>query len=108
MGLSIIAEALARVEHKLDALLRHHNVPVFPMHFTGNLCAGCGTVVDYQIDIEHQVVVRKCQCKTGKIPSPIPLLPVVPTPGASPHGNPPPDEQQLPDRAPKGPRGKAR
>lgn len=107
MGLSIIAEALARIEHKLDSMLRHNQVPVYPMHFSGNLCAGCQKVIDYQIDVQHQVVVRKCDCKTGKVPSAIPLLPVAPTPGAK-NGYPTSSEQQLPDGAEESSRRKAR
>lgn len=77
MGLSIIAEAVLRVEYKLDALLRFLKIPVaMPMHFIGHQCPGCNSPVDYVIDIQHQVVVRRCNCKTGKVPSTIPLLPL--------------------------------
>jgi hypothetical protein len=77
MALAIIAEAVLRIEHKLDAILRHLLVPMpLPMHFSGSMCPACGQLVDYQIDFKNQVVVRRCGCKTGKIPSAIPMLPV--------------------------------
>jgi hypothetical protein len=79
MGLNILAEALARIEHKLDYLLRHHNVPIYPMHFSGNICPTCNKQVEYLIDVKSQVVVRRCDCGTGKVPSAIPSLPVVPS-----------------------------
>lgn len=79
MGLNILAEALARIEHKLDYLLRHHNVPVYPMHFSGNICPVCNKAVEYVVDVKSQVVNRRCDCSTGKVPSAIPALPVVPS-----------------------------
>lgn len=106
MGLAILAEALARIEHKLDYLLRHHNVPVLPMYFTGNACPVCNKLIEYQIDVKHQVVVRRCDCTTGKIPSAIPLSPV-PQVGAS-NGNASPDAEAAGDRAEDSPRRKAR
>lgn len=88
MAFPLVMEALARIEHKLDALLRHAKVPMpAPMHFVGTMCPSCGSLIDYQVDLQHGVVVRKCSCKTGKVPSTIPLLPITPTPGA-PHGRP--------------------
>lgn len=80
MGLHHIAEAIARLEHKIDALLRHNNVRVDPMQFTGVPCPVCKMNIDYVIDLEHQVVTRRCDCKTGKIPPTTPLFPV---PGVS-------------------------
>ncbi len=75
-GLGIIAEALLRVEHKLDALLTFIGVKPIPMHFIGQKCPSCLYNIDYLIDVEHQLVKRRCNCKTGKIPSTISLLPV--------------------------------
>lgn len=95
MGLSILAEALARIEHKLDLLLDGlfmKNTVHNKVHFIGQTCPVCLEYVDYQIDVQHQVVVRRCGCKTGKIPSAIPLLPVA-QPGTQ-NGYPTPDEDQ--------------
>lgn len=76
-GLHIVAEAVLRIEHKLDAILRHLKIPMpAPMHFAGSLCPACGQMIDYQVDFQHQVAVRRCGCKTGKVPSAIPLFPV--------------------------------
>lgn len=76
-GAHILAEAILRIEHKIDAVMRHLKVPVpAPMHFVGTICPGCGSMIDYQIDFQHQVAVRRCGCRTGKVPSAIPLLPV--------------------------------
>jgi len=106
MGLSILAEALARIEHKLDCMVRATSTPVYPMHFSGNVCPSCNQAVDYQIDVQHQVVVRRCGCSTGKVPSAIPLLPVAP-PGAQ-NGYPTADEDQRTSGAEESPRRKAR
>lgn len=106
MGLAILAEALARIEHKLDYLLRHHSVPVMPMYFTGNSCPVCNKLIEYQVDVKHQVVVRRCDCTTGKIPSAIPLTPV-PQAGVT-NGNASSDAAASDDRAEEGPRRKAR
>lgn len=77
MSFGIVTEWLARIEHKLDALLRWNGVPMpAPMHFVGSLCPACGALIDYQVDFTNGVVVRRCDCKTGKVPSTIPLLPV--------------------------------
>jgi len=107
MGLSILAEALARIEHKLDALCRSTNTPVYPMHFSGNSCPSCNQNIDYQIDVQHQVVIRRCGCSTGKVPSAIPLLPIT-SPTGAPNGYPTADEDQRTDRAEESPRRKAR
>ena len=77
MGFAIIAEAVLRIEHKLDAIMRFLKVPLpAPMHFVGSLCPGCGMMIEYQVDFQHQVAVRRCGCKTGKVPSAIPMFPV--------------------------------
>lgn len=79
MAFPLIMEALARVEHKLDALLRHLKVPAPPpMHFVGAACPTCLSLIDYQVDLQHGVVVRKCNCKTGKVPTKFELLPITP------------------------------
>jgi hypothetical protein len=77
MAFSILAEALARVEHKLDVLLRAlgQDNSFQPMHFTGQVCPICKATIDYIIDIQNNVVVRRCSCKSGKMSSIIPLQP---------------------------------
>jgi hypothetical protein len=81
MALKIIAEAILRVEHKIDAVMRFLKVPSEPMHFVGLTCPSCNMPVDYTVDIQAGVVVRRCNCKTGKVPATIPLLPVTTMPG---------------------------
>lgn len=80
MPLGIIAEAIARVEHKIDIVIRIlrslDSTPYPPMQFAGHLCPLCSKTVEYQIDIQKNVVVRKCGCSTGKQPMLIPLMPV--------------------------------
>lgn len=92
MGLGILAEALARIEHKLDLVLKTLKYPEstelkMPMQFSGHQCPVCMMPVNYQIDIMKNVVVRRCDCTTGKVPPSSPLFPVTPSPGAV-NGNP--------------------
>lgn len=77
MGDNHLAEAILRVEYKLDLILKAlglGNIP--PMHFIGQMCPACGKPIDYQLDVVDSIVIRRCGCKTGKIPATIPLLPV--------------------------------
>lgn len=68
MADDILAEALARVEFKLDLILKHLKITAtMPMSYQGQSCPVCNFPVEYQVDIGKQVVVRKCQCATGKI-----------------------------------------
>lgn len=80
MALGILAEAVLRIEHKLDIIMKRLGfldaTPFPQLHFVGNTCPVCCQVIEYQIDITHNVAVRKCGCKTGKQPSIIPLTPV--------------------------------
>jgi hypothetical protein len=76
MGLSILSEALARIEHKIDQLLNHLKVQTRPMHFFGNACPVCKNPIEYIIDLQKNMVVRKCNCSTGKSPSIAPLSPL--------------------------------
>jgi hypothetical protein len=96
MALGILAEAVLRIEHKLDLVLKRLGfldaTPHPQMHFVGHMCPVCNQAVDYQIDITHNVAVRKCGCKTGKQPSTIPLTPVT---GAQ-NGNTPPASSATP------------
>lgn len=74
---SVLAEALARIEHKLDFVLIYIGRLMGP-NFVSALgdmshpCPVCKQQVKYVIDQIHQVLVRKCGCKTGKL-APIPL-----------------------------------
>ena len=72
----ILHESILRLEHKVDALLRYGCVPIMPMHFVGLTCPACQMPIDYTVDIKAGVVVRRCNCRTGKVAATIPLLPV--------------------------------
>lgn len=76
MADDILAEALARVEHKLDAIINHFKIKSQPVHFPGQVCPTCQSFIDYQVDVLKGVVVRKCKCSTGKMAPTISLLPV--------------------------------
>lgn len=81
MALTLIAEALARVEAKLDIIIDYigAGTKIYPpMHFLGNTCPVCKQMVDYRIDIVKNVVTRRCGCSTGKLPMATPLTPVEP------------------------------
>lgn len=68
MADDVLAEALARVEFKLDLLMKHLKVgPSIPMNFEGHICPVCNYVTQYHLDLMKKVVVRKCQCTTGKV-----------------------------------------
>lgn len=63
-----LMEAVLRLEHKVDLLLRQVNEKELtkvgaPTH----TCPVCKQVVNYNVDIEDSVVIRKCGCSTGKI-----------------------------------------
>lgn len=75
MPTRVIAEGLVRLEHKVDALMRHLKVQTKPLHFIGEVCPVCSKPIEYQIDVFMNVVVRRCGCTTGKLPSGIQLLP---------------------------------
>lgn len=83
MAQEILAEALARIEFKLDLIIKFMGMPPssVPMHFMGQECPVCLKTVDYQIDIGKNVVIRRCGCSTGKLPMIVPLIPVDPTGG---------------------------
>lgn len=69
-----IMEALARIEHKTDLALglAAANAGVDgrlkKVGDPGHVCPVCRKSPEYQIDINDSVVVRKCDCGTGKIP----------------------------------------
>ena len=62
---NVLAEALARIEHKLDRLLERQLKQ--PIEQLGALvaCPICKQQVDYQVDQINKVIARKCGCKTG-------------------------------------------
>lgn len=76
-----IMEALARIEHKLDLLLKIDQIRNMKEGVRGladkirlaavadasHTCPVCEKTVEYQVDINDSVVVRKCGCSTGKI-----------------------------------------
>lgn len=89
MGLGIIAEAVIRIEHKLDVVIRalqflNPKEQIPQVHFVGTTCPVCNQIIDYQVDLTNNVAVRRCGCKSGKVPSSIPLFPVT----GAPNGNP--------------------
>lgn len=78
-----LAEALIRIEHKQDILLRWLNLPRDQMpqlQFSdaGISCPLCMMPISYTVDLQDLVAVRNCGCKTGKVPPAQPLFPVVP------------------------------
>jgi hypothetical protein len=67
---NVLAEALARIEHKLDLLLHadrgnrlHANLPALGSQALP--CPVCNQPVLYQVDQINKVVTRVCGCKTG-------------------------------------------
>lgn len=75
MAFGILAEALARIEHKVDALLdvlkststfgQYYRIPKVG-DFSHN-CPVCEKQVEYYIDAREGILRRKCGCKTGKV-----------------------------------------
>lgn len=76
------AEALARIEHKLDLTMKMvarlletnpmnvqilQDVQFDQVSNKQHECFLCGVAVEYAIDPVDSIVVRKCNCKTGKI-----------------------------------------
>jgi hypothetical protein len=72
MALGIIAEALARIEHKLDLLLqniKYQHVPVLTgVGDKSHTCPLCKQQVKYVVDVIKKVLTRQCGCKTGLQP----------------------------------------
>jgi hypothetical protein len=62
---NVLAEALARIEHKLDRLLDRQLVQPIEQLGARVACPVCKQKVDYQVDQINKVIVRKCGCKTG-------------------------------------------
>ena len=67
---NVLAEAMARLEHKLDLVLEQitpgpsRAVPL-PALGSPKTCPVCKQNIDYQVDQINKVIVRKCGCKTG-------------------------------------------
>lgn len=67
----VLAEALCRIEAKQDVIIRALKVPsvlLLPFDSPGQSCPVCKKSVEYQINVTKKVVVRKCGCRTGKVP----------------------------------------
>ena len=66
---NVLAEALVRLEHKVELLLgdiiRMNHITKCPQLGDIVMCPVCNQKVDYQVDQINKVVVRKCSCKTG-------------------------------------------
>jgi hypothetical protein len=82
----LLSEALARIEWKLDIVIRNQQmqamregqaVPNMPsMQFEGTACPVCNTNVKHIIDIVAGAVRRVCGCGTGKLPPLMISLPI--------------------------------
>jgi hypothetical protein len=80
-----IAEWLARIEFKIDLLLKAlvgSTAFKTPMEFSTEPCPVCREPVLYQLHHQYGFVIRRCGCKTGKVPSTIPLVPLGDTNGS--------------------------
>lgn len=67
-----ILEALARIEHKIDLFLwlvlgGDQKTILRNVGDVNHVCPVCQNAVEYQIDVNEGVVLRKCGCKTGKV-----------------------------------------
>jgi hypothetical protein len=79
-----LAEAVARLEYKLDLVLHALRSSgslsmCMPMDLPGHSCPACLQPVAYDVDLGSCVVVRRCECKTGKLPPTLPIFPVEPS-----------------------------
>ena len=85
-----LAEALARIEHKVDVLftfLRRQN-PQLMIPAVGDLnhtCPVCQQPVTYVVDPVVQILIRKCGCRTG-LQAPINLEAFAPPIGGNAYG----------------------
>lgn len=69
-SLNIIAEAVLRVEHKVDVLLQirlYDWKSAYPMG-QGTMCPVCLSEIKYQMNLSANVVTRKCGCGTKLSP----------------------------------------
>lgn len=79
-----LAEALARVEHKLDLLLESQagldrQLQLRSVGDPEHLCPVCQQAVKYHVDIMSKLLTRTCGCSTGKS-APLNLTPFEPPP----------------------------
>ncbi len=65
---AVLAEALARVEYKLDLLLRNLGAINAPLMSRESNCPACTKDFRYLIDTTNGMVVRSCGCSTGLFP----------------------------------------
>lgn len=77
-----LAEALARVEHKLDLLLESQagldrQLQLRSVGDPEHLCPVCQNSVSYHVDIMSKLLTRTCGCSTGKA-APLNLAPFAP------------------------------
>lgn len=77
-----LAEALARVEHKVDLILRSiaENYPstlLTTLADPSHVCPLCNLSVTYQVDLMGQSLTRNCGCRTG-VQAPLNLQPFAP------------------------------
>ena len=77
-----LAEALARVEHKLDLLLESQagidgGLALRTVGDPSHLCPLCQAAVTYQVDLMNQSLTRRCGCSTG-VQAPLNLQPFAP------------------------------
>lgn len=108
----VLAEALARLEHKVDLILEFLATTVGPgtqgflltqVGDQKHVCPVCTQQVQYMVDIIKKVVIRKCGCATGMIAPFDPTLfaPPLTSPKEISHGEP----AQQEDRSDTGGRG---
>jgi hypothetical protein len=72
----LLAEALARIEHKVDALINEKRFLVIPpLGDFSHVCPVCKRSVQYMVDQMAEILIRKCGCTTGK-QAPIKLMPI--------------------------------
>ena len=70
MAFDLLAEALVRVEHKVDILLQlitlvlGEHLPM-PQVKDNNICPVCSKPIRYYMDVIRRAVVRDCGCGTG-------------------------------------------
>lgn len=81
-----LAEALARIEHKVDVLLhwnfspQHYSLLAIPqLKDFSHSCPICCQTVQYLVDPGAEILIRKCGCATGK-QAPIKLEAFAPPP----------------------------
>lgn len=66
-----LMETMLRIEHKIDLLLSRLPVEgrdeLTKLGDPNSVCPVCRQVVNFSVDINDSVVLRKCGCSTGKI-----------------------------------------